>query len=95
MDDARDDLRAQAVASLKRKRKFWTDALGYVSVNGGLWLIWALSDRTANPIPWPAWVSIIWGFLLAIDALKTFSPWTSRVIDETAIEREMRRLAPH
>ena len=96
MDDPQDALRADAIASLKRKRKFWADALLYVSANGVLWLIWVLTDRsTDNSIPWPAWVSIVWGFFLAIDAFKAFTPWSARRIDETAIEQEMRRLQPH
>ena len=96
MENSQDLLRADAVASLKRKRKFWADAAFYVSVNGLLWLIWALADRTTdNSIPWPAWVSIGWGFFLLIDAFKAFGPWPHRAIDEQAIEREMRRLAPH
>lgn len=96
MDETQDELRAQAVASLKRKRKFWADALLYVSTNGLLWLIWALTDRTTDgSMPWPAWVSAIWGFLLAVDAFKAFSPWPSRTMDETEIQREMRRLVPH
>ena len=96
MDNLQDALRVEAVASLKRKRKFWADALFFVSVNGVLWLIWALADRTTdNSIPWPAWVSIIWGFLLAIDAFKAFSRWPSPTITETEVEREMRRFAPH
>ena len=96
MVETQDELREQAVASLKRKWKFWADALLYLSVNGVLWLIWVLSDRTTdNSIPWPAWVSCIWGFFLAIDAFKAFGPWPRRPIDEAAIQREMRRLAPH
>ena len=35
------DLREAAIANLKRKRKFVQDALGYFTVNGVLWLIWA------------------------------------------------------
>jgi hypothetical protein len=68
----------------------------YLAANGVLWLIWLIADRTTDgSIPWPAWVSIVWGFFLALDAFKAFSPWPSRVHDEAAIEREMRRLAPH
>ncbi len=96
MDEAGDEIRAEAVASLKRKRKFWVDALLYLFANGLLWLIWALTDRTTdNSMPWPAWVSIIWGFFLALDAFKAFSPWLRRTPTEAEIEREMRRLAPH
>ena len=56
------ELRDAAIASLKRKRKFAGDAIGYVVVNGVLWLIWALSDGHADGgVPWPAWVSLSGG----------------------------------
>jgi hypothetical protein len=95
---AEDELRQEAIATLKRKRKFAKDLFAYVSVNGVLWLIWALTDRsTDGGIPWPAWVSIIWGFLLAVDAWRTFGRWPGslhRPITEEDIEREMRRSQP-
>ena len=94
-DRAEDGLRDAAIASLKRKRKFAQDAIGYVAVNGVLWLIWALSDgRTDGGVPWPAWVSLIWGFLLAIDAWQAFGRWPAslhRPITEDEIRREMKR----
>jgi hypothetical protein len=89
------ELREAAVASLKRKRKFARDVVGYVSVNGVLWLIWALTDRsTDGGMPWPAWVSLIWGFLLAMDAWRAFGRWPgslNRPITEADIEREIER----
>ena len=94
-DRAEDGLRDAAIASLKRKRKFAQDAIGYVAVNGVLWLIWALSvGRTVGGVPWPAWVSLIWGFLLAIDAWQAFGRWPAslhRPITEDEIRREMKR----
>jgi 2TM domain len=95
MDVVQDGLREEAVASLKRKRKFWADVALYALVNGLLWVIWAVTGHsTGNSIPWPAWVSIVWGFFLAIDAYKAFSPSPS-TISESEIEREMQRLAHH
>ena len=59
------DLRDAAILNLKRKRKFAQDAVGFIAVNGVLWLIWLLTDRSMDgSIPWPAWVTAIWGFLL-------------------------------
>ena len=88
------ELRDAAIASLKRKRKFVEDAVAYVTVNGVLWLIWALTDRSTDGLmPWPAWVSVIWGFLLAIDAWRAFGHWPAslhRPITEADIEREMK-----
>ena len=90
-----DDTREQAVAALERKRKFAEDALAYLGVNGVLWLIWLITDRSADgSIPWPAWISIIWGFLLGLDAWRAFGSWPRslhRPITEAEIEQEMRR----
>ncbi len=92
-----EDPREQAIASLRRKRKFAEDVLAFVAVNGVLWLIWLISDRSTNgSIPWPAWVSIIWGFLLAVDAWRAFGGWPyslHRGITESDIDDEIRRAA--
>ncbi len=91
-----DDARRQALANLKRKRRFAEDVVGYVTVNGVLWLIWALADRSTDGLmPWPAWVSAIWGFFLAMDAWKAYGPWPGslrRPISEADVERELERL---
>jgi hypothetical protein len=91
-----EDARELAVASLKRKRKLAEDAFAYVAVNGVLWLIWALTDRSVDGgMPWPAWVSLIWGFLLALDAWRALGRWPRSLhaaITEEAIERESRRV---
>jgi hypothetical protein len=88
-------LREAALATLKRKRKFVQDAVGYVTVNGVLWMIWALTDRSLDgSMPWPAWVSAIWGFLLVIDAWRAYGTWPGslhRPITEEEIQREMGR----
>lgn len=92
-----DEPRELAIASLKRKRKFAEDLTAYVAVNGVLWLIWLLTGRSAGgSIPWPAWVSVIWGFLLAVDAWRTYGSWPGslhRPITEADIEREVERVA--
>lgn len=92
-DRAAAELRDAAIARLKRKRKFVQDTVGYITVNGVLWLIWALTDRsTDGSMPWPAWVSAIWGFLLVIDAWRVFGRWPAslhRPITEADIQREM------
>jgi len=55
------ELRDQAVKSLKRKRRFVQSVIVYVTVNGVLWLIWLLTDRSKDGyIPWPAWISAVW-----------------------------------
>jgi 2TM domain-containing protein len=93
---AEEELRKQAIASLNRKRKFGQNLLAFVTVNGALWIIWALTDRsTDGSIPWPAWVSAIWGFFLLLDAWRTFARWPRGLfapITERDIEREVERL---
>ena len=68
-----------------------------VTVNGALWLIWALTDRsTGGSLPWPAWVSLIWGFFLTLDVLKVFGPWARKLsgpITEDEIQHEIDRTA--
>ena len=87
------ELRDAAIANLKRKRKFAQDAVGFIAVNGVLWLIWLLTDRSMDgSIPWPAWVTAIWGFLLAVDAWRAFGSWPASLhqpITEADIQREM------
>ena len=89
------ELRDAAIERLKRKRKFAQDAVGFIAVNGVLWLIWLLADRSMDgSIPWPAWITAIWGFLLAIDAWRAFGHWPASLhqpITEADIQREMNR----
>jgi 2TM domain-containing protein len=90
-----DEEREYAIASLERKRKFAQDAAAYVAVNGVLWVIWLITDGSANgSLPWPAWVSIAWGFFLALDGWRAYASWpasASRPITEAEIEREVER----
>lgn len=86
-------LREQAIAAVKRRRKFWDDLALYVGVNGVLWLVWALADRSTDGwVPWPTWVSAIWGFLLLLDGIKAFARWPGNgPVSEAEIERELSR----
>jgi hypothetical protein len=92
----RPELREQALANLKRKRKFAEDLLGFVAVNGVLWLIWALTDRSIDGgLPWPAWVTAVWGFLLAVDAWRAYGRWPGslhRPITDEDVEHELERV---
>lgn len=86
------ELREHAVAALKRRRKFFDDAAAYLVINGILWLVWALTDHgTDGRLPWPAWVSIVWGFLLGLDAWRAFGS-LRRPITDAEVDAEMRRL---
>jgi hypothetical protein len=97
--DPGNDPRAVAIAHLERRRKLLADVYGYLAVNGVLWLIWTFTGHAeGGRLPWPAWVSLIWGFFLALDALRVFGPWARRLdapIGEDEIERELDRRARH
>ena len=90
------EAREDAVARLRRKRKFAQDAVAFISINGLLWLIWLIADRsTDGSIPWPAWISLVWGFFLALDGWRAYGPWPSSLstpISESEIERELERM---
>ncbi len=92
-----DEAREQAIAYLQRKRKLYADAVGYVTVNGVLWVIWALTGHsTDGSVPWPVWVSAIWGFFLAMDVLKVYGPVARTIhapISEAEIQRQVDRSA--
>lgn len=90
-----DEAREYAIASVRRKRKFAHDLVAYVAVNGLLWLIWLITGHSASgSIPWPAWVSIFWGFFLALDGWRAYGGWSANLnapISESEIEREIER----
>ena len=90
-----DEAREHAIASLKRKRKFAQDSIAFITVNGLLWLIWLITDRTTDgSIPWPAWVSLVWGFFLALDGWRAYGRWPASLntpITETEIQRELQQ----
>jgi hypothetical protein len=44
-------------------------------------------------MPWPAWVSAVWGFFLAMDAWRAYGRWPGGLhqpITEAEIERELK-----
>jgi hypothetical protein len=82
------DLRADAIKRLKRRRDFMGNIGSFLFVNGLLWLIWGLTGADTSGFPWPAWVSVIWGFILFMHAFRAF---LRRPISEADIQREMSR----
>ena len=58
----------------QQRVKFKGHLVSYILVNAFLWGIWLFtrdhSDHTG--IPWPAWVSLGWGFGLAMRYFRTF-----------------------
>jgi hypothetical protein len=87
------DDRAEAIARIKRRRRFLSSLGTYAIVNAVLWLIWALTGHDTSGFPWPAWVSAIWGFFLVLHGLRAFG--LRRPITEADIQREMARRRSH
>jgi hypothetical protein len=82
-----EDLRKQAVSSLKRKRAFLHTFFTYVVVNLCLVGIWALGGAGYF---WPGWVIGGWGIGLAFQAWAAYG--RRRKITEDEVSREMQRL---
>lgn len=97
-------LRRVAAEHLERVRKLKLDVAAFlvgIVVIGGVWAIteyqnsggWPqrLNDegRPGDWNPWILWVVLGWGFLVALDALKTFF---RRPTTEAEIDREVERL---
>jgi hypothetical protein len=88
-----EDLRATAIRRLHRKREFIEHLASYLIVNGILVAVWLVIGLTADAwFPWPLFPIAGWGIGLAFHAWAAFGP-PSRPIDESAVEREMDRLA--
>jgi hypothetical protein len=83
------DDRADAIARIKRRRRFMSSLGTYVLVNAVLWTVWAVTGHDTSGFPWPAWVTLIWGFFLALHAWRTFG--YRRPITEADIQRELTR----
>ena len=98
-----DELREWARKHVERANKLKRDAAAFVFgmlVLTAIWAIVQLQDNGAfarfsdgdNPGDWEPWifyVALVWGFLLGIDALKT---WFDRPTTEADVDRTIERL---
>jgi 2TM domain len=84
-DEGMDELRAEAIEGLKKRRDFLAHLLAYISVNAFLVAIWAV---TGAGFFWPVFPIFGWGIGLFFHAWDTFSS----PITEERIEREVARL---
>jgi 2TM domain len=82
------DLRDQAVTSLKKKRDFKVHVLMYVLVNAFLVVIWAVS-RGDGDFFWPIFVIVGWGIGVVANAWDVYG---RKPITEDEIRREQDRL---
>jgi 2TM domain len=81
------ELREQAVASIKKKRGFKQTVLAYVVINIALVIIWA---ATGADYFWPAWVIGGWGIGLVFQGYDAYGRRQS--ITEDEISGEMQKL---
>jgi len=82
-----DDLRQVALKQLQERRDFVPHLLAYVLVNGGLVVVWALTNT--HTIFWPAFVLAFWGIGLVIHA---WSAFLRRPVTEADVDRYVARL---
>ncbi len=82
------DLRALAIAQLRKKRDLQAHVIAYVTVNAFLVGIWYAVDP--DGFFWPVFPLLGWGIGMIFHVWDVYSPV---VPSEEKIEREMRRLA--
>jgi 2TM domain len=87
-DTSSNPARQNAVDRLQAKRAYTAGLVVYVVVNVFLWILWAVTNDGDGGIPWPLWVTLGWGFGMAMGA---FGLYGRKPISDADIEREMRR----
>ena len=58
-----------------QRARFKAQVLTYLAVNVFLWIIWYINGNNHHKydfIPWPAWVTIGWGFGLIINYVRIY-----------------------
>ncbi len=89
MMEASDDLREQAIKSLKAKRDFKSHLATYLGVNIFLVFIWAISGAT-DEFFWPIFPIVGWGLFGVLP--HWWSVYRGDGITEDKIRREMDRI---
>jgi hypothetical protein len=84
-----DELRKQAIASLKKKENFKKSLAAYVVINLLLVAVWAFTADDGDGF-WPIWVIGGWGIGLAFQAYDAYGRRGS--VSESQISEEMNRL---
>ena len=82
-----DDLRQQAIASLKKKSDFRTHIFIYIAVNAMLVVIWAITSD--GDFFWPIFPILGWGIGVAANAWDVYA---NKPPSEDEIQREAERL---
>lgn len=85
-----DDLRAEALRRLEKKREFHVHAVVFVVVNALFWLIWGVVyASTGSWFPWPLFPLVGWGIGLGFHAWDAYG---KKPFTREQIEREATRL---
>lgn len=84
-----DELRKQAIASLKKKAAFRTSLLAYVLVNAFLVGLWFFTSDDGDHF-WPIWVIGGWGIGLAFQAWDAYG--NRSTVSESKVSEEMNRI---
>ena len=82
-----EELRKQAIHSLRKKKNFRNSLIAYVLVNLFLIGIWAVSDSDTF---WPIWVIGGWGIGIAFQAYDTYERRST--VSEAQVSEEMNRI---
>jgi hypothetical protein len=82
-----EEVRKEAVASIKRKQGFKQTLVAYVLVNAMLIAIWAIAGAGFF---WPGFVLAGWGLGLAFQAYDAYA--RKHTISEDEIQREAQRI---
>ena len=89
-EGTQDDLRDQALASLKRKRDFRNQVAMWALMSAFFVAIWAVTSD-AEGFFWPVFPIAGWGIGIGIQGYGIYGPG-SKPISEAEIERESERL---
>ena len=84
-----DELRKQAIVSLKKKENFKKTLAAYVVVNLALVAIWAFTADGGDHF-WPIWVIGGWGIGLAFQAWDAYGQ--RGTVTESQISEEMNKI---
>ncbi|TGE14333.1 2TM domain-containing protein [Hymenobacter elongatus] len=74
----------------KARAKFKSHLFTYIVVNSMLWIIWFLTDRHTNHIPWPVWSTVFWGLGVFMNGIGTYGLFGRSQLSEREYERLVR-----
>lgn len=77
---------------INKRNEFMGHLIAYITGNALVWSIWAFSGGHGDGLPWPLWVTFVWGIGLVAHALDTWqhSP-AFQARSEMTIQREVER----